>query len=331
MPDDRQQEELVPEAVSGGARPRRRDNRNRRRHAERSHTVNVARIGAAELERGRAEYPESGFWRPRIRRECEAVPRPCPYVGCRCHLWLDVSHTGNIKLNFPDLEPDEMHTSCMLDVADAGGMVLEDVAAVMNLSRERVRQIEHQALSRLVSRGTHLRELIPGVLPNLIMPGVPRPPPVWEPEPERQQQDETVELERKEPTMSILEEVTGLSQRVSARLKAIDEESAALAAEKKKLMGLQRVLWKGAGGPAPKSGRVPAEDRVPAVVEALRAGQATPKDVSVAVHGTDDAAHKQLVQHVLNVLVKSGRAKRVGRGTYRLTAKGERGAGGGEQ
>jgi hypothetical protein len=63
---------------------------------------------------------------------------------------LDVSpKTGAIKLNFPDLEVWDLPISCALDVADAGGVKLEDVGALMNLTRERIRQIELRALSKL--------------------------------------------------------------------------------------------------------------------------------------------------------------------------------------
>ena len=53
------------------------------------------------------------------RAECAEGPRPCPYVSCKHHLYLDVNpETGSIKLNFPDLEVDEMAETCSLDVAD---------------------------------------------------------------------------------------------------------------------------------------------------------------------------------------------------------------------
>jgi hypothetical protein len=63
---------------------------------------------------------------------------------------VDVSpRTGAIKLNFPDLEVWEMGDSCALDVADRGGTTLEDVGAIMNLTRERIRQVEVKALAKL--------------------------------------------------------------------------------------------------------------------------------------------------------------------------------------
>ena len=75
-----------------------------------------------ELEIGRLLYPETDYEKPRMREECENGPRPCPFVSCKHHLFIDVSaRTGAIKLNFPDLEVWEMNETCALDVADRGG------------------------------------------------------------------------------------------------------------------------------------------------------------------------------------------------------------------
>jgi hypothetical protein len=88
--------------------------------------------------------------KPRTRAECASGERPCPFVSCKHHLYLDVSaRTGAIKLNFPDLEVWEMSETCALDVADRGGTTLEEVGAIMNLTRERIRQVEVKGLAKL--------------------------------------------------------------------------------------------------------------------------------------------------------------------------------------
>jgi hypothetical protein len=88
--------------------------------------------------------------RPRTRGECCDEPRPCPYVGCRYHLYLDVNEeTGALKLNFPSLEPWELPDTCALDVADRKPHNLEAVAERLGVVRERVRQIEVRALVKL--------------------------------------------------------------------------------------------------------------------------------------------------------------------------------------
>jgi hypothetical protein len=128
----------------------REQRRSRRKREVRARTISVKRMTKRELEIGRLLYPESDYEKPRTRAECAEGPRPCPYVSCKHHLYIDVSaRTGAIKLNFPDLEVWDLGESCALDVADRGGTTLEDVGAIMNLTRERIRQVEVKALAKL--------------------------------------------------------------------------------------------------------------------------------------------------------------------------------------
>ncbi len=128
----------------------REQRRSRRKREIRARTISVKRMTKRELEIGRMLYPETDYYKPATRAECLDGPRPCPYVSCQHHLFLDVSaRTGAIKLNFPDLEVWDMNESCALDVADRGGTTLEDVGAIMNLTRERIRQVEVKALAKL--------------------------------------------------------------------------------------------------------------------------------------------------------------------------------------
>ncbi len=128
----------------------REQRRSRRKREIRARTISGKRMTQRELEIGRMLYPETDDYKPRTRAECVDGPRPCPYVSCQHHLFLDVSaRTGAIKLNFPDLEVWDMNETCALDVADRGGTTLEDVGAIMNLTRERIRQVEVKALARL--------------------------------------------------------------------------------------------------------------------------------------------------------------------------------------
>jgi hypothetical protein len=88
--------------------------------------------------------------RPRSRAECANGPRPCPFISCKHHLYLDVNPaTGSIKLNFPDKELWQLGETCALDVADRGGITLEEVGSIMNLTRERIRQVETRGLLKL--------------------------------------------------------------------------------------------------------------------------------------------------------------------------------------
>lgn len=88
--------------------------------------------------------------RPRTRGECVDGPRPCPWVSCRYHLYLEVNReTGKIKLTFPGLEPHQMAETCALDAADRGPLTLDEVGTMLNLTRERVRQLGDHAVWRL--------------------------------------------------------------------------------------------------------------------------------------------------------------------------------------
>jgi len=141
----------------------REQRRSRRKRSVRARTICVKRLSRRELELGRYNFNELDVERPKTRAECIEGPRPCPFVSCKHHLYLDVSpRTGSIKLNFPDLEVWEMASTCALDVADGGGATLEDVGAILNVTRERVRQLEVKALTRLTSlRDMHeLREYV---------------------------------------------------------------------------------------------------------------------------------------------------------------------------
>jgi hypothetical protein len=138
------------DAFDDGMPITREQRRSRRKRAVRARTISVKRMTKRELEIGRLLYPEDDYWRPRQRTDCVDGPRPCPFVSCKYHLFIDVSpRTGAIKLNFPDLEVWDMGESCALDVADRGGTTLEDVGAIMNLTRERIRQVEVKALAKL--------------------------------------------------------------------------------------------------------------------------------------------------------------------------------------
>lgn len=100
------------------------------------------------------EYAAVVATRPKTRGDCQDGPRPCPWVACSAHLYLDVNPTtGTIKFNFPDHELDGLRSTCSLDVADEGTHTLEQVGEFMNLTRERVRQVEVRGLHALKSVG----------------------------------------------------------------------------------------------------------------------------------------------------------------------------------
>jgi len=141
---------LKPRPATSATATTREQRRSRRKREVRARTISVKRMTKRELEVGRLLSPETEYWKPETRAQCIDGPRPCPYVSCSHHLFLDISSkTGAIKMNFPDLDIWEMGESCAIDVADRGGTTLEDVGAIMNLTRERIRQVEVRALAKL--------------------------------------------------------------------------------------------------------------------------------------------------------------------------------------
>jgi hypothetical protein len=146
--------QVAPDATVDGDADKtvtREQRRSRRKRDVRARTISVKRMTKRELELGRMLYPDvDDITKPKVRAECQEGERPCPFVSCKHHLYLDVSaRTGAIKLNFPDLEVWEMTETCALDVADRGGTTLEEVGAIMNLTRERIRQVEVKGLAKL--------------------------------------------------------------------------------------------------------------------------------------------------------------------------------------
>lgn len=119
----------------------------------RPRTESIRRFSKRHLAVVAAQYPEA-IERPRTFGECQTEGFgdwvPCPFVGCKHHLYLDVTErNGNIKFNKPDREPGEIGETCGLRVAGRGGITLEEIGALLNLTRERVRQIEDLALAKL--------------------------------------------------------------------------------------------------------------------------------------------------------------------------------------
>ena len=105
---------------------------------------------ARRRERAGEKVQIAEYDRPVRRSECVNGPRPCLFVACKHHLYLDVNpETGSIKINFPDKEPWELSETCALDVAQRGGVTLEEVGELLNLTRERVRQVEVAGLQKL--------------------------------------------------------------------------------------------------------------------------------------------------------------------------------------
>jgi hypothetical protein len=117
------------------------------------------KLSAEEVEAGLELSEYQGECKPKTRADCANVPRPCPYVSCRHHLYLNIRSCkkgDNIRLNFPQLAgPTEMEWSCALDEAEAvegDGMTLDEIGKRLNITRERSRQLEVAVFRKIRKR-----------------------------------------------------------------------------------------------------------------------------------------------------------------------------------
>jgi hypothetical protein len=137
----------------------RRSPAYRRERPVRAQTIPIKKMTKEQLRIGRLLYPPTDDPRPMVRAHCRDGERPCPFVSCKYHLYLDVNpETGSIKLNFPAKEVWQMEETCALDIAERGGVTLEEVGEIMNLTRERIRQLEMTGLTTLQETGLSLNE-----------------------------------------------------------------------------------------------------------------------------------------------------------------------------
>ncbi len=124
--------------------------RGARKGIRRSVTIALKRLTEEEQDEATQVLDDLKHLRPKEREDCKLGDRPCPFVSCKYHLYLDVNpNTGSIKLNFPDLAVWELSETCSLDVAERGGITLEEVGELLNLTRERIRQVEATGLEKL--------------------------------------------------------------------------------------------------------------------------------------------------------------------------------------
>ncbi len=73
----------------------------------------------------------------------------CIHTHCRYSLLQERSHIDEWESEDFDELVDALPSTCALDLADLGGMRLEEVAMVMGMARPRVEQLEILALRKL--------------------------------------------------------------------------------------------------------------------------------------------------------------------------------------
>ena len=126
----------------------------------------LTRAEREELARDLEALGDVRFGPPADDRDC---PRgPCPRVGCRHHVYLEVKGDRTI-LNWPGRHVDELEETCSLRAAraaairrqeserhDAPAMSYPEVGRLLNLTAETIRIDEKNALAKLRAAGIHL-------------------------------------------------------------------------------------------------------------------------------------------------------------------------------
>ena len=139
--------------------------RGRRLRDARSRTEHVDSLPKFQLREARASVTAEELAlaadRPQVRGDCAAggpfEARPCAFVACRYNLYLDFSESGrhgSIVYNFPTSSRSRCPRTraARSTRATRGGVTLEVVGDLLNVTRERIRQLEAKALGRLQRR-----------------------------------------------------------------------------------------------------------------------------------------------------------------------------------
>lgn len=101
--------------------------------------------------------PQAWHDKPRTRGDCEDGPRPCPWVTCRYHTLLDISHHGKLfkSRRFDENSPEDiidalarMRHTCALDVGELGAHTQAEVASILNVDQSSVAHTEVDAIAR---------------------------------------------------------------------------------------------------------------------------------------------------------------------------------------
>lgn len=112
-----------------------------------------------------AQMREEGYdlKKPRTRAEC-GKQRPCPWISCKYHLYLDVNpQRGRITINYPNIPPWEMENSCVLDLIETsrGEMISKKIGEkALNMSRQAVCIIVLNGIRKIKRNKKALKDFI---------------------------------------------------------------------------------------------------------------------------------------------------------------------------
>lgn len=109
------------------------------------------RRGFNSLRSRKSVYSVLDVEEPKKRGDC--LPgginsaRPCRWASCQYHFLRPRTEAEAPEGTL--LEPEPL---CVLDIADSGEKTLEEVAELMGLSKERIRQLEAKAIRKVKRR-----------------------------------------------------------------------------------------------------------------------------------------------------------------------------------
>lgn len=103
--------------------------------------------------------------RPTRRSECRGGQRPCPWVSCRYHLYLDVDQdNGAIKFNHPDKEPWELEHSCAMDIIEEldeeRHLKLGEIGKLFGVCDQRINELIDASLTDIARRNKFMRAFL---------------------------------------------------------------------------------------------------------------------------------------------------------------------------
>ena len=102
-----------------------------------------------------------------VDRAACPVERPCPKFSCPHHLWVEDERRGRPHGGkSPPPKIVERAQSCALDLAEQGEQTTEQVAATLQVTAERVNQLEDRALAK-VAAATVVQQYVEDSLPKL--------------------------------------------------------------------------------------------------------------------------------------------------------------------
>ena len=107
-----------------------------------------------------AAYPEQpgvDYQRPVTRADClpggANEARPCPFVSCKWHLYLDVAESnGSITYRHPGEEVGDHPETCALDIADDGPQSHDTIAQLRGITHNAINIMEKGAIARLARK-----------------------------------------------------------------------------------------------------------------------------------------------------------------------------------